>query len=156
MMVAQRLDSARIVCGLSNKLTADEQGKLAGDAWERLPEPKPRLMLEVHAPDGTVKEYFLGPHTPRLRPEDVQLLHQLWLEITKDSSYSGLHHYHVLALALHELEQEMHGDRRQELLQELHKEMAAEGGPPAGQNEARSEQFQPSKSAPPRPPEGRP
>ena len=25
-----------IVCGLSNKLTADEQAKLSGDAWERL------------------------------------------------------------------------------------------------------------------------
>ena len=40
---AQRLHSSVIVCGLSNKLTADEQGKLTGDAWERLPEPRPRL-----------------------------------------------------------------------------------------------------------------
>ena len=46
MVTAQRLDSSRIVCGLSNKLTADEQGKLTGDAWERLPEPRPRLTLE--------------------------------------------------------------------------------------------------------------
>ncbi len=44
---AQRLDSTVVVCGLSNKLTADEQGKLTGDAWERLPEPRPRLSLVV-------------------------------------------------------------------------------------------------------------
>ena len=51
---ATRLDSTRVVCGLSNKLTADEQAKLTGDAWERLPEPRPRMTLEVCAPDGTV------------------------------------------------------------------------------------------------------
>ena len=30
VVTAQRLDSSRIVCGLSNKLTADEQAKLHG------------------------------------------------------------------------------------------------------------------------------
>src|SRR5438270_2669473 len=50
MVTAQRLDSSRVICGLSNKLTADEQAKLTGDAWERLPEPRPRLILEVCAP----------------------------------------------------------------------------------------------------------
>ena len=43
MVTAQRLDSARVICGLSNKLTADEQAKLTGDAWERMPEPRPRV-----------------------------------------------------------------------------------------------------------------
>ena len=61
---AQRLHSSVIVCGLSNKLTADEQGKLTGDAWERLPEPRPRLRLVVFEPTGTKHEYMLGPHTP--------------------------------------------------------------------------------------------
>src|SRR5271163_2856245 len=64
MVTAQRLDSSRVICGLSNKLTADEQAKLTGDAWERMPEPRPRLCLEVCAPDGTVREYTIGPHTP--------------------------------------------------------------------------------------------
>ena len=72
MVTAQRLDSSRVVCGLSNKLTADEQAKLTGDAWERLPEPRPRLTLEVCAPDGTIREFALGPHTPRMRPQDVR------------------------------------------------------------------------------------
>ena len=67
MVTAQRLDSSRVICGLSNKLTADEQAKLTGDAWERLPEPRPRLTLEVCAPDGSIREYSLGPHTPRMR-----------------------------------------------------------------------------------------
>src|SRR6266568_1631584 len=36
VVTAQRLESSRIVCGLSNKLSPDEQAKLTGDAWERL------------------------------------------------------------------------------------------------------------------------
>ena len=89
MVTAQRLDSSRVICGLSNKLTADEQAKLTGDAWERLPEPRPRLTLEVCAPDGTVREFALGPHTPRMRPQDVELMHKLWLNITADPKFAG-------------------------------------------------------------------
>jgi amino acid transporter len=123
MVTAQRLDSARVVCGLSNKLTADEQAKLTGDAWERMPEPRPRLCLEVCAPDGTVREYLIGPHTPRLRPQDVELMHKLWLNITKDSKFAGAHHYHIVALALEELQRELSTEQRTQLLQKLQEEM---------------------------------
>ncbi|HUO17034.1 MAG TPA: APC family permease [Verrucomicrobiae bacterium] len=123
MVTAQRLDSARVVCGLSNKLTADEQAKLTGDAWERLPEPRPRLTLEVAAPDGSTREYSLGPHTPRMRPQDVELMHKLWLEITADPKYAGAHHYHIVALALQELERELNTEERAQLLQKLRDEM---------------------------------
>jgi amino acid transporter len=123
MVTAQRLDSSRVVCGLSNKLTADEQAKLTGDAWERLPEPRPRLTLEVCAPDGTVREYALGPHTPRMRSQDVELMHKLWLDITKDPKYAGAHHYHIVALALEELKRELSTEQRAQLLEKLHEEM---------------------------------
>jgi hypothetical protein len=123
MVTAQRLDSSRVVCGLSNKLTADEQAKLTGDAWERLPEPRPRLIMEVCAPDGTIHEYALGPHTPRMRPQDVELMHRLWLNITSDPKFAGAHHYHVMALALEELQRELSTEQRAELLQKLQEEM---------------------------------
>ena len=123
MVTAQRLDSTRVVCGLSNKLTSDEQAKLTGDAWERLPEPRPRLTLEVCAPDGTVREYALGPHTPRMRAQDVELMHKLWLDITTDPKYAGAHHYHIVALALEELRRELTTEQRAQLLQKLQEEM---------------------------------
>ena len=123
MVTAQRLDSSRVVCGLSNKLTADEQAKLTGDAWERLPEPRPRLILEVCAPDGTIREYALGPHTPRMRPQDVELMHRLWLNITSDPKFAGAHHYHIMALALEELQRELSTEQRAQLLQKLQDEM---------------------------------
>jgi len=123
MVTAQRLDSSRIVCGLSNKLSTDEQAKLTGDAWERLPEPRPRLALEIHSPDGSVHEYPLGPHTPRLRPEDLELMHKVWLDITSDPKYAGLHHYHVVRLALEELKRELNSNERAEILAKLMDEM---------------------------------
>jgi amino acid transporter len=123
MVTAQRLDSSRVVCGLSNKLTSDEQAKLTGDAWERLPEPRPRLVMEVCAPDGTIREYALGPHSPRMRPQDVELMHRLWLNITADPKYAGAHHYHIVALALEELQRELSTEQRAQLLQKLQDEM---------------------------------
>jgi len=125
MVTAQRLDSSRVICGLSNKLTADEQAKLTGDAWERLPEPRPRLILEVCAPDGTIREFALGPHTPRMRPQDVELMHRLWLNITADPKFAGAHHYHIVALALEELQRELTTEQRAQLLQKLQDEMNA-------------------------------
>jgi len=123
MVTAQRLDSTRVICGLSNKLSADEQAKLTGDAWERMPEPRPRLCLEVCAPDGTVREYTIGPHNPRLRPQDVELMHKLWLDITTDPKYAGAHHYHIVALALEELRRELGTEQRADLLQKLQEEV---------------------------------
>ena len=137
MVTAQRLASSRIVCGLSNKLSADEQGKLTGDAWERLPEPRPRLTLAVYEPDGTAQEYLLGPHTPRMRPQDIGLMHKVWLDVTKDPRFAGAHHYHIVALALEQLQKDLKGSERTELLDKLEKEMRAsedDSSPPSSSN----------------------
>jgi hypothetical protein len=128
VVTAQRLDASRIVAGLSNKLSADEQGKLTGDAWERLPEPRPRLELEVIFPDGSSRLYPLGPHTPRLREQDLQLMHKIWLDITSNREYSGLHHYDIVSLALKELERELKGASRDELLAMLKEQLPRDAG----------------------------
>lgn len=123
IVTAERLESSRIVCGLSNKLTPDEQAKLTGDAWERLPEPRPRLVMEVRLPNGVAREYYLGPHTPRLRDQDLDLLHRLWLEITSDPAFAGAHHYHVVSIALEELEKQLRSEKRGEILEQLRHEL---------------------------------
>jgi hypothetical protein len=123
IVTAQRLESSRIVCGLSNKLTPDQQAKLTGDAWERLPDPKPRLVMEVRLPNGVSREYYLGPHAPRLRNQELDLLHRLWLEVTSDPRFAGAHHYHVIAVALQELERELNSAKRPEVLDKLWQEL---------------------------------
>ena len=123
VVTGQRLVSSQIVCGLSNKLTPEEQGKLTGDAWERLPEPKPRMRMDVVAPDGRKWEYILGPHSPRFRPQDLKLMHDIWLHLTRDPNYSHLHHYHVVSVALKELNSRLQGSERAEALADLQEEL---------------------------------
>jgi hypothetical protein len=123
VLTGQRLNSSRIVCGRSNKLSSDEQAKFTGDAWERLPEPRPRLTLEIYGPDGSIREYQLGPHTPHLRPQDLELLHNLWLEITSDPNFAGTHHYHIVSLALEELQKELRTNERSVVLDKLMQEV---------------------------------
>src|SRR5664280_2921500 len=133
---AQRLYSSVIVCGLSNKLTADEQGKLTGDAWERLPEPRPRLRLVVAEPKGTKHEYLLGPHLPRMRQADVDLLHGLWKEVTSDPRYRELHHFHVLNVALQEMAERMHnGAYHDGVMKEIFEEMRRSSGEPVADDD---------------------
>ena len=131
VVTAQRLDSSRIVCGVSNKLTSDQQAKLTGDAWERLPEPRPRLAMEIHSPGGSVRDYALGPHTPRMRPQDLELMHKLWLDVTSEPRLAGAHHYHIVAVALQELKGELNSDQRAEALAKLLDEMYRDSKPPA-------------------------
>ena len=119
----QRLGSTLMVCGLSNKLTPEEQGKLTGDAWERLPEPRPRMRMDVVAPDGRKWEYILGPHAPRFRPQDLKLMHDIWLHLTRDPNYSHLHHYHVVSVALKELNARLQGAERAKALADLQEEL---------------------------------
>ncbi|MGA3125112.1 MAG: APC family permease [Candidatus Korobacteraceae bacterium] len=123
LQTAARLESARIVCGLSNRLTLDEQGKLTGDAWERLPEPRPNIVFEVPTPDHVVHEYFLGPHTPRLREKDLELLHKIWLEVSAEPELATVHHYHIVGLALQRFDKRLQGPQREELLAMLKKEL---------------------------------
>jgi hypothetical protein len=86
---------------------ANEQARLAGLAWEKLEEPRPRLYLEIVAPGEPVQRIRLGPHAPELSPEDLETLHRLWLNLTARPELRQLHHYQVLSAALGRLEEEL-------------------------------------------------
>ena len=58
-----------------------------------------------------------------MRPEDISLMHKVWLDVTADLRFAGTHHYHVVALALEELENELHSEKREELLARLEREV---------------------------------
>src|ERR1039458_10237495 len=66
-----------------------------------LPEPRPPLSLEIvpDNPKDTVL-FNLGPPPPCLWPEDVELAHQLWLEISATGPGAKLHHLDVIGVAL--------------------------------------------------------
>jgi hypothetical protein len=110
---AARLGSSRIVLGSSPKMDVSAQGLSLGKRWELLPEPRPPLSLEI-VPEGEEKSVFfnLGPHPPRLWPEDLDRLHRLWLELSGEGPGAKLHHRDVVGLALERLERDLSGAER--------------------------------------------
>jgi amino acid transporter/nucleotide-binding universal stress UspA family protein len=117
---AERLRSSLVVMGVSGKMTADEQAKLFGDSWEGLPQPRPQLSLQVfnHA-TGETRYFNLGPHPPRLWPEDLDLLHRLWLELSERDTGSTLHHRDVVRVALRRLSADLRSRGPEEILGSL-------------------------------------
>jgi amino acid transporter len=100
---ANSLEVDSVVSGLSSSLTAEEQAFHLGQAWEVLPEPKRQFNFFVVGPDGDTKVFYIGPHAPTLTPDDVQLVHRLWLNMRRDPSVQDLHHSDIIAYALSRL-----------------------------------------------------
>ena len=125
VQTAARLTSSRIVMGLSPKLTPSEQGELVGRYWEQLPEPRPSLSLEIVLENQKDTVFFnLGPHPPRLWPEDIELAHRLWLELSAMGPGAKLHHRDIIGVALRRMSAEFHSDRSQEVIGDVLREIA--------------------------------
>ncbi len=106
---AARLKAGTVVMGSSGKTSIDEQAKYFGDQWEKLAEKMPMSLQIVDRESGESKFYNLGPHPPRLWPEDVELLHRLWLRMAGEGDGHKVHHRDVVSVALRRLEEEMDG-----------------------------------------------
>ncbi len=125
VQTAARLRSARIVMGLSPKLTPSEQGAQVGRFWEQLPEPRPSLSLEIVLENQKDIVFFnLGPHPPRLWPEDIDLVHRLWLELSEKGPGAKLHHRDVVSVALRRMKEDLHSERSQEVVADVVRELA--------------------------------
>ena len=100
VQTANSLEVESVVSGSSSSLSPEEQAYHMGQAWEALPEPKRQFNFCVVAPDGNVKVFYIGPHAPSLSPEDVQLVHRLWLNMRRDPAAGDLHHSDIITYAL--------------------------------------------------------
>ncbi|HQH27480.1 MAG TPA: APC family permease, partial [Oligoflexia bacterium] len=124
VQAAANLRSAYLVTGVSAHMSAEELARRIGQAWEELPEPRHSFSLAVMRRDGTVHQVILGPHTPRLRPQDVNRVHQLWLDLAENEEFGAkLHHRDVISLALDRLEQELKGHQRFEIVRDLRRSL---------------------------------
>jgi hypothetical protein len=79
---------------------AREQAFRLGRGWEENSGPKRQFVFYVVAPDMHVETFRIGPHTPTMKPEDVELVHRLWLDITQQSGLGKLHHSDIVTEAL--------------------------------------------------------
>lgn len=106
-------------------MMSDELARRIGLAWQQLPEPRHPFSLEIISPDRKPTYVNLGPHPPRLWPEDVDRLHDIWLTLTeREGLGSKLHHRDVVGVALRRLEQELEAEtEKTEILKLMKDEM---------------------------------
>ena len=121
---ANNLEMESVVSSISTKMSAEDQAFHMGQAWEALPEPKRQFNFYVVAPEGQVKVFYIGPHAPTLSPEDVQLVHRLWLNMRRDPTVQDLHHSDIITYALTRLASQ-YAREKDEILRELRNSRAS-------------------------------
>jgi hypothetical protein len=122
VQTANSLDATAVVSGLSTKLTAQEQAYHVGQAWEALPEPKRQFTFYVVKPDGEALSFHIGPHAPIIQPDEVQLVHRLWLNLRRIPGMENLHHSDIVTYALTRLATEF-SQNKHETIQALRDSM---------------------------------
>jgi amino acid transporter len=125
--VAIRLGCSRVYLGASEKVSTSNQARLVGEGWEEIDDPdKTQFELVIVPERGRIQRVQIGAHVPELAPEDIELTHAIWLEITENTPESDLHHRDVVSFALRHLREEMRGSEgarlREDLLKALTKE----------------------------------
>ena len=118
VQTANSLLAARVVAGLSTKMTSEEQAFRMGQSWEAAPPPKHQFVFQVVKPGPEVQSFRIGPHNPDLKTEDVMLVHRLWLDARRQAGTEDLHHHDIVTLALTRLASDYSRDR-QSILKEL-------------------------------------
>src|SRR5579863_2864438 len=122
---ANALEVESVVSSVSSKMTAEDQAFYMGQAWEALPEPKRQFnFYDVH-PGGDINALYIVPHAPALSPDDVQLVHRLWLNMRRDPSVPDLHHSDIITYALSRLAGQ-YARENQEILRDLRNYRAAD------------------------------
>jgi amino acid transporter len=117
---AAQLDSSEIVAGRSSVMSPEEQAHRLGEAWEELPnKPNRQVLFRVIDSDGEARDFYLGAHAPDLTDAEVNLIHRLWLEATREKAESEIHHKDIVTLALSRLERELRGKDRRDVLRQL-------------------------------------
>jgi amino acid transporter len=122
VQTAAKLKASRLVTGVSAKMASDELARRIGLAWEKLPEPRHPFSLEIITPGRPSVYVNLGPHPPRLWPEDVDRAHEIWLRLQENFG-SRVHHRDVVGVALRRLEKDLDTDRKDEVLNDLGNEL---------------------------------
>jgi len=72
--------------------------------------------------------FNLGPHPPRLWPEDIELAHQLWLKLSAMGPGAKLHHRDVIGVALRRMSQELNSDQASDIVRDVMNEISGADG----------------------------
>jgi hypothetical protein len=111
-------------------MSIERQARMMGLAWERIPNPRPKLTLEIYSPSGEKHLFYLGPHAPHLTQREIALLHKVWLELSRRLDGQDLHHHDVVYFALREVEREIAEGRADLAVQRLRRDLSEHGNQP--------------------------
>ncbi len=139
--VAIRLGCSKVYLGASEKTSVATQARLIGEGWEEIDDPdKAQFELVIVPERGRIQRIQIGAHAPELAPEDIELTHDIWLEIVEKMPDADLHHRDVVSLALNRFREQLRGPEGRRILEDLQKAIARERGrrpprrpPPRGQ-----------------------
>src|SRR5262249_11572572 len=123
VQTAAKLKASRLVTGVSARMDSEELARRIGAAWEKLPEPRHAFSLEIITPDRPSTFVNLGPHPPRLWPEDVDLVHEIWLELSDKYAGAKVHHRDVVGVALRRMAEQLNSRERDEVVQDILEEI---------------------------------
>ena len=129
VQAAAKLQASRLVTGVSAKMDSEELARRIGKAWERLPEPRHPFSLEIITPGRPSAFKNLGPHPPRLWPEDVDLVHEMWLEISDQYAGSKVHHRDIVGVALRRMRDDLGSPQRGEVVKDILEELSHQKDP---------------------------
>ena len=117
---AAQLDSSEIIAGRSSVLAPEEQAKRLGEAWEALPnKPQHEVCFRVVDPDGKTGVFYLGAHAPHLAADDINIIHKLWLDVTREKDGEDAHHKEIVTVALARLKEDLNGKERSGVLEQM-------------------------------------
>ena len=104
VQAASKLQASRLVTGVSARWTPKSLQGASAKRGKNCPEPRHPFSLEIITPGRPSTFVNLGPHPPRLWPEDVDLVHEMWLEVSDQYAGSKVHHRDIVGVALRRMQ----------------------------------------------------
>ncbi len=124
VQTAAKLQASRLVSGVSARMDSEELARRIGQAWEKLPDPRHPFSLEILSPARPSIFVNLGPHPPRLWPEDVDLVHSMWLDVSEKHTGSKLHHRDIVGVALRRMRDQLESEEREAVVKDIIEEVS--------------------------------
>jgi amino acid transporter len=117
---AAQLYSAEIIIGASAVAKPREQALRLGEAWEKLAhKPRHQVQLRILDSSGTLQEFMLGAHPPKLTTRDINLIHALWSGFKNELPAASVRHRDIVTLAIRRLEKDLSAEDRDAILAEM-------------------------------------
>src|SRR5260370_8117017 len=105
-LTAAQLNSAEIIAGRSSVMSPDQQAKRLGQAWEEIAnKPRQQIRFRVIGGNDQIRDFYLGAHAPDLTEEEINLIHELWRGVTRESGMEDIRPKEIVVIALHRLPQ---------------------------------------------------